>query len=387
MHLTRCLACGMVIQVNPRKRVQQWKHWLADSTRCARRLNTLRCVFDVAGKEQQIAQLEEQSAAPDFWNDPRPAQHAMQRLSRLKNEVTRWREIQSRINDALELASMDDESLADDLTVEVDALQKSVDQLSFQAMMSGKYDNEDCLLSIHAGAGGTESQDWVAMLLRMYLRWAESHGFKTEILDQMDGEEAGIKSVTVAIKGDYGFGYLQSERGVHRLVRISPFDASKRRHTSFALAEIIPDVQDDIDIVIDERDLEIDFYRSSGAGGQHVQKNETAVRIVHKPSGLMVTCQNERSQLQNKERAMQVLKARLFDMERRKQEEEIAKLKGDHVDAGWGNQIRSYVLHPYQMVKDHRTEHETGNTGAVLDGWLDEFMTAYLRSRVGENAA
>jgi peptide chain release factor 2 len=225
------------------------------------------------------------------------------------------------------------------------------------------------------------------MLLRMYLRWAESHGFKTEILDQMDGEEAGIKSVTVSIKGDYGFGYLQSERGVHRLVRISPFDASKRRHTSFALVEIIPDVQDDIDIVIDERDLEIDFYRSSGAGGQHVQKNETAVRIVHKPSGLMVTCQNERSQLQNKERAMQVLKARLFDMERRKQEEEMAKLKGDHVDAGWGNQIRSYVLHPYQMVKDHRTEHETGNTSAVLDGWLDEFMTAYLRSRVGENAA
>jgi peptide chain release factor 2 len=311
----------------------------------------------------------------------------MQRLSRLKNEVARWREIQSRINDAHELASLDDESLADELTGEVDALQKSVDQLSFEAMMSGKYDNEDCILSIHAGAGGTESQDWVGMLLRMYLRWAESHGFKTEILDQMDGEEAGIKSVTVSIKGDYGFGYLQSERGVHRLVRISPFDASKRRHTSFALVEIIPDVQDDIDIVIDERDLEIDFYRSSGAGGQHVQKNETAVRIVHKPSGLMVTCQNERSQLQNKERAMQVLKARLFDMERRKQEEEMAKLKGDHVDAGWGNQIRSYVLHPYQMVKDHRTEHETGNTSAVLDGWLDEFMTAYLRSRVGENAA
>src|SRR5262249_22732243 len=248
------------------------------------------------------------------------------------------------------------------------------------------YDNEDAIFSIHAGAGGTEAQDWVAMLLRMYLRWAEQHGMKAEILDQTDGEEAGIKSVTLSIKGDYAFGYLQSERGVHRLVRISPFDASKRRHTSFALVEVIPDVQGEIDIVIEDKDLEIDFYRSSGAGGQHVQKNETAVRILHKPTGLVVSNQNERSQLQNKERAMQVLKARLFDLERRKQEQELAELKGDHVDVNFGSQIRSYVLHPYQMVKDHRTDYETGNTGAVLDGRLDEFMEAYLRSRVGQNA-
>ncbi len=311
----------------------------------------------------------------------------MQRLSRLKNEISHWRGVQSRINDALELAELDDESLDADLTTEVEALRKVVDKMTFEALMSGKYDNEDAILSIHAGAGGTESQDWVSMLLRMFLRWAESHGMKTEILDQMEGEEAGIKSVTVSFKGDYAFGWLQSERGVHRLVRISPFDASKRRHTSFALVEVIPDVQDAIDVEIDERDLEIDFYRSSGAGGQHVQKNETAVRIVHKPTGLVVTCQNERSQTQNKERAMQVLKARLFDLERRKKEQEMAELKGEHVDAGWGNQIRSYVLHPYQMVKDHRTDYETGNTGAVLDGYLDEFMDAYLRAKVGDAAA
>jgi peptide chain release factor 2 len=322
-----------------------------------------------------------------FWDDPRVAQQVMQRLSKLKAEIARWRGVQSRINDALELAQIGDDSLADELTGEVDSLRKAVDDLSFQAMMSGRYDDEDVIFSIHAGAGGTEAQDWVAMLLRMYLRWAETRGMKAEILDQTEGEEAGIKSVTLSIKGDYAFGYLQSERGVHRLVRISPFDANKRRHTSFALVEVIPDVQGDIDIEIDENDLEIDFYRSSGAGGQHVQKNSTAVRLVHKPSGLVVTCQNERSQAQNKERAMQVLRARLFDLERRKQEEELARLKGKHVNVNFGSQIRSYVLHPYQMVKDHRTEYETGNTGAVLDGYLDEFMDAYLRWNVGANAA
>jgi peptide chain release factor 2 len=311
----------------------------------------------------------------------------MQRLSRLKNEISHWRDVQARIKDTIELAEIADDSMAADLTAETEALHEIVEKMNFEALLSGKFDNENAIFSIHAGAGGTEAQDWVAMLLRMYLRWAEQHGMKAEILDQTEGEEAGIKSVTISIKGDYAFGYLQSERGVHRLVRISPFDASKRRHTSFALVEVIPDVQDEIDVVIEEKDLEIDFYRSSGAGGQHVQKNETAVRILHKPSGLVVNNQNERSQLQNKERAMQVLKARLFDLERRKQEQELAELKGDHVDVNFGSQIRSYVLHPYQMVKDHRTDYETGNTGAVLDGRLDEFMEAYLRSRVGQNAA
>jgi len=309
----------------------------------------------------------------------------MQRLSRLKEEAALWEGVSSRIKDALELAELEDESLEAELTTEVDSLAEVVHKLNFEAMMSGKYDQEDAILSIHAGAGGTESQDWASMLLRMFLRWAESHKMDVEIIDQTDGEEAGIKSATLTMKGAHAYGYLQSERGVHRLVRISPFDANKRRHTSFALVEVVPDVQGDINIEINESDLEIDYYRSSGAGGQHVQKNETAVRIVHKPTGMVVTCQNERSQLQNRERAMQVLKARLFDLERRKQEEEFAQLKGDHVAVNFGSQIRSYVLHPYQMVKDHRTDYESGNTGAVLDGRLDEFMEAYLRAKVGQS--
>ncbi|MBX3061788.1 MAG: peptide chain release factor 2 [Anaerolineae bacterium] len=339
--------------------------------------------LDIADKESQIAALEEQSAATEFWNDTRNAQVQMQKLSRLREDVAKWRSIQTRIKDAIELTEIADESMAADLQAETADLEKLVGTLNFEAMMSGPYDDEDAILSIHAGAGGTESQDWAQMLLRMFLRWAEQHKFKAEIIDQMEGEEAGIKSVTLSISGAYAYGYLQSERGVHRLVRISPFDANKRRHTSFALVEVVPDIQDDIDIVIEDKDIEIDYFRSSGAGGQNVQKNETAVRIVHKPTGLVVTCQNERSQMQNRERALQVLKARLLDLERRKKEEEFAQLKGDHVDVNFGNQIRSYVLHPYQMVKDHRTDHETGNTASVLDGYLDEFMQAYLRSRVG----
>lgn len=312
----------------------------------------------------------------------------MQRLAALREEIDEWQSLQARLNDALELAQLGDESLAEELQREVEALQKIVDQRVFEAMMSGKYDRENAILSIHAGAGGTESQDWAQMLLRMYLRWAEAHGMQVEIIDQMEGEGAGLKSVTMTVKGNYAYGYLQSERGVHRLVRISPFDANKRRHTSFALVEVVPDVQGEItDIVIDEKDLEIDTYRSSGAGGQHVQKNETAVRIVHKPTGLVVTCQNERSQNQNRERAMQVLRARLLDLERRKQEEEFAKLKGAHVDVNFGSQIRSYVLHPYQLVKDHRTDYEVGNAAAVLDGRLDDFMEAYLRAKVGQAQA
>jgi peptide chain release factor 2 len=251
-------------------------------------------------------------------------------------------------------------------------------------MLSGPYDDENVILAIHSGAGGTESQDWTAMLMRMYLRWADEHRYQTEIIDQMEGEEAGIKSVTITIKGPYAFGRLQAEAGVHRLVRISPFDANKRRHTSFAKVEIVPDVQSEIDIVIEEKDVDIDYFRSSGAGGQNVQKNETAVRLHHKPTGIIVSCQNERSQMQNRERAFQVLKARLFDLERRKQEEQFSQLKGENVDNNFGSQIRSYVLHPYQMVKDHRTEHETGNTAAVLDGALDGFIEAYLRSRIGQ---
>ncbi|MBP8973641.1 MAG: peptide chain release factor 2 [Anaerolineae bacterium] len=336
----------------------------------------------MAGQQTELAALEEQSARPDFWNDPDSAQRAMRQAARLRSSVKTWLETRQRVRDALELAELDDDSMSEELAAEADALQTIVDGLLFRAKLSGKYDAEDAYLAIHAGAGGTDAQDWAEMLLRMYLRWAERRGFKTEIVSEMPGDEAGIKSVTVSIQGDYAFGYLRSERGVHRLVRLSPFDSNHRRHTSFCLVEVWPDVQEDVDIEIDEKDLQIETFRSSGAGGQNVQKNETAVRITHLPTGLVVSCQNERSQTQNKERALQVLKMRLLDLEHQKQEEEFAALKGEHVSAAWGNQIRSYVLHPYQLVKDLRTDYETGNTQAVLDGDLDAFMEAYLASRV-----
>lgn len=332
---------------------------------------------------EEVQTLEQQSAQPDFWDDPQSAQQAMRRLARLKEHVGVWVETQQRVRDAIELAELDDETLAGELETEAAQLAATVDQLTFRAKLSGKYDSEDAYLAIHAGAGGTDAQDWAGMLLRMYLRWAERRGYRVEVVSQMEGDEAGIKSATLSIQGDYAFGYLKSERGVHRLVRLSPFDSAHRRHTSFTLVEVWPDVQDDVDIVIEDKDLQIDTYRSSGAGGQNVQKNETAIRITHLPTGIVVTCQNERSQTQNKERAMQVLKMRLLDLERRKQEAEFAELKGEHISAEWGNQIRSYVLHPYQLVKDLRTEYETGNTQGVLDGDLDAFMEAYLAERVG----
>jgi peptide chain release factor 2 len=307
----------------------------------------------------------------------------MRRLARLKDNITVWQSTHQRIQDAVELAELGDENIAAELETEAEQLAATVNQLTFRAKMSGRYDDEYAYLAIHAGAGGTDAQDWAGMLLRMYLRWAERRGFKVEVVSEMPGDEAGIKSATLSIQGDYVYGYAKSERGVHRLVRLSPFDSNHRRHTSFTLVEVWPDVQEDVDIEIDEKDLQIDTYRSSGAGGQNVQKNETAIRITHIPTGIVVTCQNERSQTQNKERAMQVLKMRLLDLERRKQEEEFAELKGEHISAEWGNQIRSYVLHPYQLVKDLRTEYETGNTQAVLDGDLDAFMEAYLASQVG----
>ncbi|MCC6800193.1 MAG: peptide chain release factor 2 [Anaerolineae bacterium] len=351
--------------------------------RCAARSSTSWSVFDVAAQIEEAARLEDDSTQTGFWDDPEAAQRTMRRLARLKESNTHWLSARQRLNDAIELAEIDDDSLAPELAAETDALEAEVERLSFRAKLSGKYDAEDAYLAIHAGAGGTDAQDWAAMLLRMYLRWAERRGFKVEVVDEMPGDEAGVKSATVSIQGDYVYGYLKSEAGVHRLVRLSPFDSNNRRHTSFCLVEVWPDVQGEIDIVIDEKDLQIDTFRSSGAGGQNVQKNETAIRIHHLPTGLIVSCQNERSQSQNKERAMQVLKMRLLDLERHKQEEEFAELKGEHVSAGWGNAIRSYVLHPYQMVKDTRSGHESGNTQAVLDGDLDDFMEAYLAARVG----
>lgn len=304
----------------------------------------------------------------------------MRRMAQARTEVDAWRGLQKRLAEALELASLGDESLREELTAETAALRDELDGREFRALLSGPYDADDAIISIHAGAGGTDSQDWAAMLQRMYLRWAEARKYDTELLDTSEGEEAGIKSVTLAVNGEYAFGYLRAERGVHRLVRLSPFDSAHRRHTSFALVEVYPQVRTAEEVVINPAEIKIDTYRSAGAGGQNVQKNETAIRITHIPTGIVVTCQNERSQTQNRENALRVLRARLLDVQRQKQEEDLARLKGDHVKAEWGSQIRSYVLHPYQMVKDHRTGHESGNTAAVLDGDLDGFIEAYLHS-------
>lgn len=339
-------------------------------------------VFDLESRETELSGLEKQTAASDFWDDPTTAQRVSKTTANLRAEVDDWRAFERRLRDALELAGLDDESLRAELEAETGAIEVELEKRSFTAMLSGPYDDDDAILAIHAGAGGTDSQDWAAMLQRMYLRWAEARGFETEILDLTDGEEAGMKSCTIAVDGRYAYGYLRAEKGVHRLVRLSPFDSAHRRHTSFALVEVLPQItRDSPEVQIDPADLRIDVYRSAGAGGQNVQKNSTAVRITHLPTGIVVTCQNERSQTQNRENAMRVLRARLFEIHQAKRAEEIAVLRGEYTKAEWGSQIRSYVLHPYQMVKDHRTDHETGNTQAVLDGALDSFMEAFLRQR------
>jgi peptide chain release factor 2 len=311
----------------------------------------------------------------------------MKTLSDLEEEIDAWKDIQGRIEDALELADFEDDSIKEELKKETRAIQKEVEKREFKAMLSGQYDQGDALLAIHAGAGGNDAQDWVSMLQRMYLRWAEDHSYKTEIVDFTPGEEAGVKSVTIAVNGKYAYGYLRPEKGVHRLVRISPFDSSNRRHTSFALVEVLPQVKDETSVEINPNDLRIDTFRSAGAGGQSVQKNDTAVRITHEPTGIVASCQNERSQSQNREMAMRVLRGRLLELKKEKRKEKIDELRGEYQKAEWGSQIRSYVLHPYQMVKDHRTNHEEGNTEAVLDGELDPFIEAYLRANVGNGKA
>lgn len=340
-------------------------------------------VFDLDSKIETLAELEQRAADPTLWNDPESARVAMQQLASLQEEVRYWSALRQRVLDAQELETLADDDMLPDLWTEAEALETELDQAEFRLMLSGPYDRGNAILAIHGGAGGTDAQDWAQMLLRMFLRWAERRGYKTEILDELPGEEAGIKSATVSVTGRYAYGYLKSERGVHRLVRLSPFDAAHRRHTSFALVEIWPDLGDEVKIDINPDELEISTFRASSAGGQHMQKNETAVRIVHLPTGIVVTCQNERSQTQNRETALRVLKARLLQLEEEKRRQELAALKGEHTDAAWGNQIRSYVLHPYQMVKDHRTDYETGNVQAVLDGDLDAFMEAFLRHTLG----
>ncbi|MGC9346877.1 MAG: peptide chain release factor 2 [Anaerolineae bacterium] len=339
--------------------------------------------LDLPARIEELAELERQSAAPDLWDNPDNARKLMQRLSALQEEVTYWTKLRQEVEDIRELEALGDEDLMPDLEKEVERLEPELDQAEFRLMLSGPHDRGNAIMAIHAGAGGTDSQDWASMLLRMFLRWAEQQNYRTEILDSMEGEGAGIKSATIAVNGLYAYGYLRSERGVHRLVRLSPFDAAHRRHTSFVLVEVWPDLEEDVDVEIDPGDLQIDTFRASSAGGQHMQKNETAVRITHVPTGIVVSCQNERSQTQNRETALRILRARLTQMQEEERQQQIDELKGEHVEAGWGNQIRSYVLHPYQMVKDHRTDQETGNVQGVLDGDLEPFMEAFLRHELG----
>ena len=311
----------------------------------------------------------------------------MQELAALREEVETWTGLGQQVRDALELlelaAAEDDEGLIAEIAGEAERLEAVLERQEFQLALSGEHDRGDAILTIHAGAGGVDAQDWTQMLLRMYLRWAEARGHAAEVIDWVEGEEAGIKRGAVEVRGRWAFGYLKAERGVHRLVRLSPFDGAHRRHTSFALVEVVPVLDDSIEVEINPDDLRVDVFRAGSAGGQHMQKNATAVRITHNPTGIVVQCQNERSQLRNRQSAMKVLRGKLYEIEREKQVEHMAELRGEHVDAGWGNQIRSYVLHPYQMVKDLRTGHETGRTQAVLDGDLDDFMEAWLKSKVG----
>ena len=326
--------------------------------------------------------LDGESAKPGFWDDQRAAQQILREAERLREDLAVWRDLERHASDVLELAELASTDADPELASAVDAEYASLDAAyrthRTALLFSGEYDDRNALLTISAGAGGTEATDWAQMLLRMYLRWAERHRFATEILDQTEGEEVGIKSVTVAVDGQGAYGFLRAERGVHRLVRISPFDSQKRRQTTFALIEVLPEVESDVEVEINLDDLRIDTFRATGHGGQNVNKTDSAVRITHLPTGIVTQSQNERSQLQNKDTAMKVLRARLLERALEEREAQLAALRGEHVEAGWGHQIRSYVLHPYQMVKDLRTEYETSNTGAVLDGDLDGFMRAEL---------
>ncbi|HEX2766894.1 MAG TPA: peptide chain release factor 2 [Candidatus Limnocylindria bacterium] len=362
-----------------------------EALRLARLVDDTRCAFDLGAKESELAELTERSADPNLWNDPAAAQQIMRRAEELRAEIDTWRTLGERargLADMAELAAADPEegaALQPDLERDLAALQADWGRMEQQLLLSEPYDERGAIVSIHAGAGGTESQDWAEMLLRMYLRWAERSRFKTEILEATEGEEAGLKSVSFSVDGRWAYGRLRSERGVHRLVRISPYDSQKRRHTSFALVEVMPEVTEDATIEIDEKDLRVDTYRSSGAGGQHVNKTDSAVRITHLPTGIVVAVQSERSQHQNRDRAMSVLRAKLVERQEQEREAERARLRGEHVEAGWGNQIRSYVLQPYTMVKDLRTGVETSNPAAVLDGELDQFIEGYLRWRIGQD--
>ena len=341
--------------------------------------------FDIARKEEKIAELEYKMGEPTFWDDPDKAQKTTQELNDIKAGVDKYKHIKNQFEDMQVLWQMGmedkDESVCEDVETEIADIQKAMEQLELELLLSGKYDANNAILTLHAGAGGTEAQDWTQMLLRMYGRWAERNGFTVETVDLLPGDEAGVKSVTLMIKGHNAYGYLKSEKGVHRLVRISPFDANSRRHTSFAACDVMPEIDDDVEVNINMADVRVDTYRASGAGGQHINKTDSAVRMTHIPTGIVAQCQNERSQLQNREQCLRLLRARLFELEQEKKEKELASLEGDQQKIEWGSQIRSYVFHPYNMVKDHRTNEETSDVQGVMDGDINRFIEAYLHAK------
>ncbi|MDP8262878.1 MAG: peptide chain release factor 2 [Candidatus Ancaeobacter aquaticus] len=342
-------------------------------------------IFDVAQKSDELKKLQEVTAANNFWDDNNKAKETIEKVNILKSWVDPCRDVGDELLSLTELNDLSQDepegsSIFEELSSEIVLVEKKLEQLEFKKMLGGPLDGNNAFLSINAGAGGTESCDWAEMLLRMYKRWAERRGFSAEITDILAGEEAGIKNVTLLVKGEFAYGYLNAERGVHRLVRISPFDSNKRRHTSFASIDVIPEVNDEIEIEIDEKDLRIDTYRAGGAGGQKVNKTDSAVRITHIPTNIVAQCQNERSQFQNKATCLKILKARLYEKKEKEKREQLAKEYGEKMDIAWGSQIRSYVFHPYQMVKDHRTDMETSNTQAVMDGDIDMFIEEYLKA-------
>lgn len=334
---------------------------------------------------EEVRGLEEQTNSADFWSDPEAAQHLLRTLKTRKSTLDSFLDLENRFVDFSELFSMaieeDDEDLVDDLLGELASIKKQYEEEKIRILLSGEYDNSNCIISIHPGAGGTEAQDWAQMLYRMYTRYAERKSYKVKVLDYLDGDEAGIKSVTFLVEGENAYGYLKGENGVHRLVRVSPFDASGRRHTSFASVEVMPEFNDDMTIEIRDEDIKLDHHRSSGAGGQHVNKTDSAVRITHLPTGIVVNCQTERSQVQNKETAMKMLKSKLLEIKEREQLDKIDDIKGVKMNIEWGSQIRSYVFMPYTLVKDNRTNCETGNITAVMDGEIDDFISEYLKQK------
>ena len=339
--------------------------------------------FDVANKEKELAELEKQTTQNEFWSDAENNSKVLKKITSLKNKVNNFKKVKSELDNLVDMNGLlqleEDEALTKELLHNTFELKKEIDKLEITTLLSGKYDINNAIITIHPGAGGTEAQDWAEMLYRMYTRWANANGYEVKELDYLDGEEAGLKSVTFLVSGDYAYGYLKGEMGVHRLVRISPFDAGGRRHTSFASVEVLPEIAEDIEVDINPDDLRIDTYRASGAGGQHVNKTSSAIRITHIPTNIVVACQSERSQIQNRETAMKMLKSKLINLKEKEQKEKIEDLKGVQMDIAWGSQIRSYVFCPYTLVKDHRTNYEVGNVQAVMDGDLNGFMDAYLK--------